>query len=149
MSTDETDSLQLSLCSLATTQLKIQGTISRSLDFRLHCVLVIDAMAAAIILGTGHTHGVWIAAVVLLVVSVALAAWTLRLPAERTGPSPHEILQAGETLENHILGQSLLDDLSKDIVTNEHSLLRKTSMSNRALIFLMLGFLVEIAARLQ
>lgn len=74
---------------------------------------------------------------------------SLRLPgAERTGPTVADMRKARETAQDeHLLEDSLLDDLEADLQTNDQALSRKTRLFDNALTFLVLAILVELAGR--
>jgi hypothetical protein len=73
---------------------------------------------------------------------------TLRLPgAERTGPVVEGIYEARKTKDDNELEESLREDLAEDIRTNTQTLARKGPLFDRALTFLVLALLVELAAR--
>jgi hypothetical protein len=76
---------------------------------------------------------------------------TLHLPgAERTGPSVADTSETpvGEDEDEHPPEDSLLNDLAKHIEMNEHALIRKDPLFDRALRFLVLAILVALAGRL-
>jgi len=49
--------------------------------------------------------------------------------------------------DEYLLEDSLLDDLEEDLQTNERALARKIRLFDRALNFLVLAILVELAGR--
>jgi hypothetical protein len=49
--------------------------------------------------------------------------------------------------DEHLLEDSLLDDLEKDLQTNEQALARKIRLFDNALIFLVLAILAELGGR--
>jgi hypothetical protein len=55
---------------------------------------------------------------------------------------------ARETQGENELEESLLEDLAKDLQTNDQALIRKGPLFDRALTFLMLAIVVELAGRL-
>jgi hypothetical protein len=133
---------------LAASQLQIQAARSVALDGGALGVMAVDAGVAAIIIGTRGTHGLWIVALVLLGLSLGLAVRIIRLPgAEETGPSLADRRDAGETRDERRLEEWLLNDLTEDIETNEQALARKAPLFDRALTFLVLAIVVELAGR--
>jgi hypothetical protein len=77
-----------------------------------------------------------------------VAVRTLRLPgAERMGPSVADTLEARQTKDEHSLEDSLLNDLAEDLQTNKQALARKGPLFDRALTFLVLAILVELAGQ--
>jgi hypothetical protein len=128
-------------------QLQIQAAQSVALDTSALGVMAVNAGVAAIIIGTRGVYDIWIIALALLGLSLGLAVRTLRLPgAEDTGPSIADTL-ARESNDEQSLEDSLLNDLKKDIETNDQSLARKAPLFNRALTCLVLAILVELAGR--
>ena len=68
--------------------------------------------------------------------------------AGRAGPSIADMRRAREAEEDeYLLEDSLLDDLEEDLQTNERALARKIRLFDRALNFLVLAILVELAGR--
>jgi hypothetical protein len=133
---------------LAASQLQIQAARSVALDASALGVMAIDAAVAAIVIGARGSYDLWILAVVLLGCSLGLAVRSLRLPgAERTGPSVTDTPEAPESEDEHSPEDSLLNDLAEDSETNEHALGGKEPPFDRALIFLLLAILVELAGR--
>jgi len=77
-----------------------------------------------------------------------LAVQSLRLPgAERIGPSIADTPEAPESEDEHSPADSLLNDLAEDIEANEHALDRKDPLFDRALRFLVLAIVLELAGR--
>ncbi|MGH2902845.1 MAG: hypothetical protein ACRDK7_04575 [Solirubrobacteraceae bacterium] len=138
------------LCTLAESQLQMQTSRSAALNTGALGVMAIDAALAAIVIDTGGDHALWIAALALLAMSLALAARTLRLAgAKRTGPSVARIHEACATEDHRRLEESLLNDLTEDIFINEQALARKASLFDRAQTLLLLAIVIELAGRLQ
>jgi hypothetical protein len=132
---------------LVASQLQTQAAQSVALDAGALGVMAVDAGVAAIIIGTRGTYGLWIVALALLGLSLGLAVRTLRLPgAEDTGPSVADTL-ARESKDEQSLEDSLLNDLKKDIETNDQALARKAPLFNGALTSLVIAILVELAGR--
>jgi hypothetical protein len=137
------------LCSLAESQLQMQTARSAALDAGALGVIAVDAGVAAIIIGARGTYGLWIVALVLLGLSLGVAVRTLRLPgAEDTGPSVAAMHEARETQDDNELERSLLEGLAEDVQINDEALVRKAPLFNRALTFLVLAILVELAERI-
>ena len=94
-------------------------------------------------------YELWILALVLLGLSFGLAFKALRNPgAEQIGPCIGDVLKARETHDDRTLREWLLDDLIDDVAANEEALSRKGPLVGRALTFLVLAILVELAGRL-
>jgi hypothetical protein len=136
------------LCSLAESQLQMQTARSAALDGGVLGVIAVDAGVAAIVIGTRGAYELWIVAMVLLWLSLGLAVRALRLPgAEETGPSVADMREAREIQDDRRLEERLLNDLTDDVETNDHALARKGPLFDRALRFLVLAILVELAGR--
>jgi hypothetical protein len=136
------------LCSLAESQLQMQTARSAALDGGVLGVIAVNAGVAAIVIGTRGAYELWIVAMVLLGLSLGLAVRTLRMPgAEETGPSVADMREAREIQDDRRLEERLLNDLTEDVETNDHALARKGPLFDRALRFLVLAILVELAGR--
>jgi len=136
------------LCSLAESQLQIQAARSVALDGGALGVMAVDAAVAAIVIGARGAYGLWIIALALLGLSLALAVWAGRLPgAERTGPRVEDVLEASEIEENDELERSLLHDLATDMRINRRTLARKRLLLERAQTFLVAPILVELTGQ--
>jgi hypothetical protein len=133
---------------LVASQLQIQAAQSVALDASALGVMAVDAGVAAIILGNRGVYGLWIVALVLLGISLGLAVRTLRLSGtEDTGPSVASMREARESQDEHELEEWVLEDLDRDIQSNERALARKGPLFNRALTCLVLAILMELAGR--
>ena len=134
---------------LTVNRLQTQAARSVALDGGALGVMAVAAAVAAIVIGVRGAYGLWILALALLGLSLGLAVRSLRLPgAKETGPSLADMRKARETEEDeHLLEDSLLDDLEEDLQTNDQALARKIRLFDRALIFLVLAILVELAGR--
>jgi hypothetical protein len=150
MSTKATNpGLGESLRSLAECQLQMQAARSAALDAGALGVMAVDAGVAAIVMGAGGAYGLWIVALVLLGLSLGVAARTLRLPgAERTGPIVEDIREARDKYDDDSLEESLLEDLASDVRVNRQSLARKRPLFDRALTFMVLAIILKLAGRL-
>lgn len=136
------------LSSLAESQLQMQTARFAALDGGALGVMAVDAGVAAIILGARGAYELWIVALVLLGLSLGLAVRTLRLPgAEQTGPSVVAMREAREGKDEHELEELVLEDLARDVEINDQALVRKGPLFDRALTFLVLAILVELAGR--
>jgi hypothetical protein len=132
---------------LAASQLQIQTTRSVALDTGALGVMTVD-FAAAAIFGAGGAYDLGILALVLLGLSFGLAVQTLRLPgAKRMGSSVTYTPEAPGREDERSSEDSLLDDLEEDIEINERALVRRDSLFERALRFLVLAIVVALAAR--
>jgi hypothetical protein len=138
------------LCSLAESQLQMQTARSAALDGGALGVIAVDAGVAAIIVGTRGAYDLWIAALAMLGLALALAVRALRLPgAEQTGPSVAEIHNARDTQADLRLEDVLFKGLAEDVHSNEQALARKGPLFDRALTFLVLAIVIELVGRLQ
>ena len=134
---------------LTVNRLQTQSARSAALDAGSLGVMAVAAAVTAIVIGVRGTYGLWILALVLLGSSLGVAVRSLRLPsAEKTGPSLAATRRARETEDEREFEDSLLDDLEADLRINDRALARKTRLFDRALIFLVLAILVELAVRL-
>jgi hypothetical protein len=138
------------LCSLAERQLQMQTARSATLDTGALGLMAIDAALAALLIGTTGAYDLWIAALVLLGLSFALAIRALRLAgAEETGPSVARLRGERKTHDEHELRESLLADLTAEVRINDHALARKAVLFDRALILMALAILIDLAGRVQ
>jgi len=134
---------------LAASQLQIQAGRSVALDASALGVMAVDMAVAAIALGARGAYDLWILALTLLGLSLGLAVRSLHLPgAEQIGPSVADTPEAPDGKDEHSPADSLLNDLAEDIEANEHALDRKDPLFDRALRFLVLAIVVELAGRL-
>jgi hypothetical protein len=136
------------LRSLAEGQLQTQVSRSGTLDAGALGVVSACTAVAAIVLGIRSAHHLWIAALILLVLSLGLAVRALRLPgAEQTGPLVAEILEARRANDDDTIEEQLLDDLAHETFANENALARKDPLMTSAVTCLILGIVVELAAQ--
>ncbi len=85
-------------------------------------------------------------ALILLVLSLGLALYALRLPgAERTGPLVAGILDARPTRDDEDLEDILLADLAAETLANEQAIARKDLLLARAVTLLVLAIALELA----
>jgi hypothetical protein len=109
-------------------------------------VMAVDVAVALIVLGAGGAYDLAILALVLLGASFFLAMRALSLPnAKDAGPSLAAMRSARESEDARELEDALLDDLEKDIQTNDRAVARKTLLFKGALKFLAAAILVELA----
>ncbi len=148
MSTNPIDPrLADSLRSVAVGQLQTHASRSAALDAGALGVMAVDAAVAAIVIDTGGPD-IWILALILLALSLSMTVWTLRLPgAEHTGPSVTKTLEARESQDDAQLEDWLLTDLADSVDKNEQTLARKAIIFDRALIFLVIAIMIELAGR--
>jgi hypothetical protein len=136
------------LCSLAESQLQMQTARFAALDGGALGVMAVDAGVAAIVIGARGAYYLSILAILLLGCSFSLAMRALRLPgAEQTGPSVAAMREAREGKDDNELEGLVLEDLARDVEINDQALVRKGPLFDRALIFLVLAILVELAGR--
>jgi hypothetical protein len=129
-------------------RLQRQTARSGALDGRVLGVILLDALLAATITVGAGVYELWILVLVLLGLSFGFAFKALRNPgAEQIGPCIGDVLKARETYDDHTIREWLLDDLIDDVESNEQALVRKGPLFNRALTFLVLAILVELAGR--
>jgi hypothetical protein len=130
-------------------RLQRQTARSGALDGRVLGVILLDALLAATITIGAGVYELWILALVLLGLSFGFAFKALRNPgAEQIGPCIGDVLKARETYDDRTIREWLLDDLIDDVESNERALARKGPLIGRALTFLVLAVLVELAGRL-
>ncbi|HVA20261.1 MAG TPA: hypothetical protein VMU55_08805 [Solirubrobacteraceae bacterium] len=133
---------------LAASQLQTQAARSVALDGGALGVMAVDAGVAAIVIGARGAYDLWIVALVLLGLSFGVGVRALRRQgADETGPSVADMREARETKEDRRLEEWLLNDLEEDLQTNDQALARKGPLFDRALTFLVLAILVELAGR--
>ena len=134
------------LCSLAESQLQTQAARSASVDAGALGVVSACAAIAALVLAVKSADHLWIAALALLGLSAGLAVRALFLPgAEEIGPLVTDILNDRATRDDEELEQSLLEDLADETLVNNQGLARKDPLFIRALAFLVLAVLLELA----
>ena len=130
-------------------RLQRQTARSGALDGRVLGVILLDALLAATLTVGAGVYELWILALVLLGLSFGFAFKALRNPgAEQIGPCIGDVLKARETYDDRTIREWLLDDLIDDVESNEQALARKGPLIGRALTFLVLAVLVELAGRL-
>jgi hypothetical protein len=128
----------------------MQTVRSAALDGGALGVMAVDATIATIVVDTRGAHHFWIAALVLLGLSLGLAVTAVRLAgAEETGPSVGDTLEARETQDDRQLEEPFLADLAEDIRINEQALDRVSPVFSGSLTFLMLAIVVELVGKLQ
>jgi hypothetical protein len=133
-------------CLLAVSQLQTQMSRSGTLDTGALGVVSACAAIAAIVLGVRSAHHLWIAALVLLVLSLGLALYALHLPgAEQIGPLVTDMLDARVSDDDAYLEGILLEDLAAETVANEQTIERKDPLLARAVTLLVLAIVLEPA----
>jgi hypothetical protein len=150
MSVDSTDSGFIgSLFSLARTQLRIQGIISAGLHLRLRMIIAMDLMMAGVAAVYGGVYYLWIGALALLILSVALAGRALRVAGRTsTGPSIAELCEYRENQDGRLAEKELLDALARDVQRNEPVLARGAWLFDKALLLFVGGVVIDFAGRL-
>lgn len=134
------------LRSLAESQLQIQAARSASVDAGALGVVSACAAIAALILSARSAHHLWIAALVLLVVSASLAVRVLLLRgAKEIGPLVGNMLDARAKHDDEIIEEGLLKDLATETATNNHALARKDPPLAAAVALLVLAIVLELA----
>lgn len=151
----ETDRLFLSeLCALARDKLKQQTSRTGALDTNTVGVMALDVGMGAIVLSSGRTS-LWVAALTVLCLSLALAAGALSLPgAELTGPSTARLRRRRSRPSGRCASsddaeplERLLDGLEWDVRANDRANAPKNMLYRAALTLLMSGFVLELAGR--
>lgn len=105
----------------------------------------LDVAVALIVIGGGGAYDLSVLALLLLGCSFFLAVRALSLPnAKDAGPSLAAMRSARESEDARELEDSLLDDLEKDIQTNDRAVARKTLLFEYALTVLAFAILVEL-----
>ena len=150
MSNHEDASLLIGeLSSLARDKLKTQSGRSVALDAGALGVMVLDVALATTVLETRGAYDLWIAALALLGLSFGLAIRALRLAgAEETGPPVARLSEDRETRVARQIRESMLEDLTEEVDTNDLALARKAVLFDRALIVMALAILIDLAGRL-
>jgi hypothetical protein len=133
-------------CLLAVSQLQIQAARSASVDAGALGVVSACAAIAAIVLDVRSAQHLWIAALVLLFLSLGLAVYVLLLPgAEQNGPLVGDMLDARASNDDEIIEEGLLEDLAAETLANERALARKDPTITRAVALLVLAVVLELA----
>lgn len=135
---------------LAASQLQIQAARSVALDASALGVMAVDAAVTAIVIGVRGAHGLWIAALALLALSLGAAVRALLLPgAENTGPRLADMLDARKIRDDAYLEDVLLEDLAAETLANEQGLVRKDPPIAIAVALLVLAITSELAGVLR
>ncbi len=135
-------------CSLAESQLQAQAARSAAFDTGALGVMAIDAALAAIVIGARGAYDFWIAALALLALSLGVAVRVLRLPGtEQNGPLVADMLDARACNDDATVEGALLRDLAMETFANEQALARKDPLMTSTVACLLLGILIELAAR--
>jgi hypothetical protein len=136
------------MCALARDKLKTQTSRTAALDTNTLGVMALDMALGAIVLSSGRTS-LWVAALALLCLSLALAAGALSLPgAKRTGPSIARLRRKHATIDDIELLQRLLTALEQAIRANGRATIPKAMLYHLALTLLMSAIVLELAGRL-
>jgi hypothetical protein len=135
-----------SLRSLAEGQLQTQMSRSGTLDTSALGVVSACSAIAAIVLGIHSAHHLWLAALILLVLSLGLALDALRRPgAEQNGPLVADMLDARASNDDGYLEDILLKDLAAETLANEQAIARKDRLLAWAVVLLVLAIALELA----
>ena len=135
-----------SLRSLAERQLQTQVSRSGALDVGALGVVSACAAIAAIVLGVRSADHLWVAALILLALSLGVALYALRLPgAEQNGPLVADMLDARAVDDDRTIEKGLLEDLSAETFANEQALAGKDSLLAWAVALLVLAIVLELA----
>lgn len=137
------------LCSLAVGQLQMQTSRSGALDAGALGVMAVDAALAAIVIDHGAIRSLGIAALVMLGLSLGLAARSLLLPDARgIGPTISAARRSRTAESDVAVEESLLDDLAEKITINEQALIAKAPLCDWALRLLLLAIAMALVGRL-
>ncbi len=133
------------LCSLAEGQLQTQVSRSGTLDASALGVVSACVAVAAIVLGVRSAYHLWIAALVLLAVSVGVAVRALFLPgAKQIGPLVADMLDARQAHDDKDLERTLLNDLAAETLANEDALRRKNLLLTGAVALFVLALVLKL-----
>jgi hypothetical protein len=147
---EDTSLLTGELTSLARDQLKTQSGRSVALDAGALGLMVLDVALATLLAGTRGAYDLWIATLALLGLSFGLAIQASRRKgAEDTGPPVARLREERKTHAAHQLRESMLEDLTEEVQTNDRALARKAVLFDRALIVMALAILIDLAGRLR
>jgi hypothetical protein len=136
------------LSGLARDKLRTQSGGSVALDAGALGLMLLDVALATTVLETEGAHGLWIAALALLVLSFALAIRASRHKgATETGPSVARLSGERETRGAREIRELMRAQLTKGVRANEHALARKSLLFDRALIVMALAILIDLAGR--
>jgi hypothetical protein len=135
------------LCTLAEGQLQTQVSRSGTLDVSALGLASACVAIAVIVLGERSTHHLWVAALILLTLSLGLTLRALRLPgAVRNGPRVVDMLDAhANDDDDAYLEDILLEDLAAETLANEQAIAHKDLLLARSVTLLVLAILLELA----
>ena len=142
-----TPRLANSLRSLAESQLQTQVARSGTFDLGALGVVSVCAAIAAIVLTVRPIRDLWIAALVLLLLALALglAVRALLLPgATQTGPPVAGLLDACTAYDDETVEEWLLEALALESLANERALVRKDPLLIGAVILLVLALAIDL-----
>jgi hypothetical protein len=141
-----TPGLTATLRSLAVGQLQMQASRSSTLDTVAIGVMGIDLAVAAIVVGVRSAHGLWVAALALLSLSLGLAMRALfSVGALRIGPPIEDLLEARDTKDDGAMERRIVSDLAVDVFANRQALESKRLPLMRALGLVALAIVMELS----
>jgi hypothetical protein len=142
--------LAAALQSLAECQLQSQTSRSAALDTAAAGVMSVDAAIAASVLAIRSAHHLWVAALTLLVFSLAVSASALIIAsANDIGPTVEAIIVNRDRRSASDLEHRLLDDLARRVTANQQALARKEPRLLSALATMLLAIFVELAGQIH
>jgi hypothetical protein len=137
------------LFSLATSRLRMQEMRFRTFDFGAFSAMAADLLIAAAVIHSGDAHQLLNAVLVLVDISLVVAALSLRLRGvSGSGSLLAEIVGARETISDHEATQTLLDRLGQDFEINKRTLARKVTLLTWAYTFTLLAVLADGVGKL-
>jgi hypothetical protein len=137
------------LSGLARDKLRTQSGRSVAVDAGSLGLMLLDVALATAVLETKGAHGLWIAALAVLLLSFAQAIQASRHKgATETGPSVTRLSEYRESRDARQIRESMLEELTEEAQTNEHALARKAVLFDRALILMALAILIDLAGRI-
>jgi hypothetical protein len=150
MSADVADSqLTSSLFSLARMQLQIQGIRFGALNRHTRGLIIADLLIAGLVIYNGGAYYLWVASLVLLAISLVVAVWALRAGrGAQIGLSIDAIHETGETEDRLETRETLLGRLAGDVQANEPILASQAFLFDKALIFVVIAFVIDVAGQL-
>jgi hypothetical protein len=146
---EDTSLLIGELSALARDKLRTQSGRSVALDAGALGLMLLDVALATAVLETRGAYELWIAALAVLGLSFALAIQASRRKgATATGPSIARLSEERETRGARQIRESMREDLTEAVDTNDLALARKAVLFDRALIVMALGVLIDLAGRI-
>jgi hypothetical protein len=137
------------LSGLARDKLRTQSGRSVAVDAGSLGLMLLDVALATAMLETRGAHGLWIAALAVLLLSFAQAIQASRRKgATQTGPSGARLSEYRESRDARQIRELMRAELTEEAQTNEHAVDRKAVLFDRALILMALAILIDLAGRI-